>query len=188
MAAAEESFKKKKSAGSGLHSTTAATAKTGGMENIAERKGAANLHEAGKGPGDTKGEGKAGKMQAVSAAGGGHSSAGEENMHAHSHMGGEHDVSHMSIHEVVGEHGPATHTFSEHDHEAGSHHTHTVHGEKHHHMDHDSAEAAHTHLAHSLGGGEEEDTEGAKAASDKAEETPDEEEEETTSTGIPGLT
>ena len=159
LGAAEESFKKKKSAGS-----------------------------PGKGLGKIGGQKSAASEQAVSAAGGGHSAAGEEHMHAHSHKGGEHDVSHMDMGDVVKEHGPATKIFSEHDHDGGSHHVHSVHGEKHHHTDHDSAQAAHEHLAHSMGVGEEDtETAGKKAEPFAGEETPDEEaaEEET---GIPGLT
>lgn len=88
-------------------------------------------------------------------------------MHAHSHKGGEHDVSAMPMKEVVSKHGPATHLFTQHDHEEGSHHVHSVHGEKHHHSDHDSADAAHDQMGAALGmgGADEEAAEG---------ETPDE--------------
>lgn len=74
-------------------------------------------------------------------------------MNAHSHMGGEHDVSEMPIQDVVAEHGPATHMFSEHT-EDGNHHVHSVHGKKHHHSDHESHGAAHQHMGEAMGTGE----------------------------------
>ena len=193
LAAAEESFKKKKSAGSpgaGLHSPSRAGAKSGGMEHLAERAGAKAKSAAGSPYGSTGAEKKADTEQAVSMAGGGHSSAGEENMHARSHMGGEHDVSDTHIKSVVKEHGPASKIFTEHDHDAGAHHVHSVHGEKHHHTDHDSTEAAMQHLGHAIGHGDtdEEETAGKKAAPFGEEETPDETTEEEGPTGIPGLT
>jgi hypothetical protein len=65
--------------------------------------------------------------------------------------GGEHDVSHMKIQDVVKQHGPAHEMHSTHDHEAGQHHVHSIHGEKHHHSDHDTADAAHHHMGQALG-------------------------------------
>lgn len=112
--------------------------------------------------------------------------AGKETMHAHSHKGGAHDVSEMPIHEVVKKHGPATHVFSEHDHEAEKHHVHTVHGEKHHHSDHETSEDAHEHMGNALGHGVDEDEEEQDGAEPYGgEET--EEEEEAEGHPIPGL-
>jgi hypothetical protein len=67
--------------------------------------------------------------------------------------GGEQDMSHMDIHEVVKQHGPAHKMESEHEHEGG-HHTVTTHhkGAKHH-SEHGSAEEAHQHMGHALGMG-----------------------------------
>jgi hypothetical protein len=65
--------------------------------------------------------------------------------------GGEHDVSHMHIKDVVKQHGPAHEIHSTHDHEAGEHHVHSIHGEKHHHSDHDTHEDAHHHMGLALG-------------------------------------
>lgn len=111
---------------------------------------------------------------------------GKETMHAHSHKGGAHDVSETPIHEVVKKHGPATHVFSEHDHEAEKHHVHTVHGEKHHHSDHETSEDAHEHMGNALGHGmENEDEEQDGAEPYGGEET--EEEEEAEGHAIPGL-
>jgi hypothetical protein len=105
-----------------------------------------------------------------------------EAMNAHSHKGGEHDISKMPIHEAVSKHGPATHMFSEHDHEAGTHHVHTVHGEKHHHSDHMSAGEAHQHMGQAMGEG------GDQAEPFEGQETPDEEMAESQSGGgIPGM-
>jgi hypothetical protein len=83
--------------------------------------------------------------------------------------GTEHDVSHMKIHEVVQKFGPAHEMHSEHDHEAGTHSVHTVHGEKHHKSQHDTAGDALHHM-HTAVGAEQE------SADEKPEpaETPDE--------------
>jgi hypothetical protein len=83
--------------------------------------------------------------------------------------GGEHDVSHMKIEDVVKQHGPAHEMHSTHDHEAGQHHVHTIHGEKHHHSDHDTAEDAMHHMRKAVGASMQEQP------PDEAEETPDNE-------------
>lgn len=97
--------------------------------------------------------------KAHTAEGGGEGPGGEEHMTAHSHQGGPGDMSNLDIKDMVKSHGPATKILSEHDHESDSHHVHTVHGDKHHHSDHESAEAAHTHMGHALGGGDNEEEE-----------------------------
>jgi len=124
-------------------------------------------------------------MEKVESKGKAEKPGGEEHMHAHSHKGGEHDISEMSIHDAVKKHGPAEHVMAEHDHEEGMHHVHTVHGEKHHHSDHDTAEAAHEHMGHALGVDAE--SEEGEAEPYGGEETPDEEAAEAKSSAIPGL-
>lgn len=104
------------------------------------------------------------KEKPATGAGGGEKPGGEMHMHAHSHKGGEHDVSEQPISDVVNEHGPATHMFTEHDHEEDSHHVHSVHGKMHHHSDHESAGAAHDHMGEAMGVGTEDA--GAEPAED----------------------
>lgn len=116
-----------------------------------------------QGPKDMSPAGKA-----HTAEGGDETPGGEEHMTAHSHQGGPGDMSHLDIKDMVESHGPATKILSEHDHEAGTHHVHSVHGTKHHHSDHESADAAHEHMGHALGGSPDNEEE---------EETPDEEPE-----------
>jgi hypothetical protein len=116
---------------------------------------------------------------------------GEEHMHAHSHKGGENDVSDMPMKDVVEAHGPATHMFSEHKEDeagaddgmegGGEHHVHTVHAGKHHHSDHDSAHAAHEHMGMAMGVG------GGAEGEAPGEESPDEGAMAGTSKGIPGI-
>jgi hypothetical protein len=53
------------------------------------------------------------------------------------------DVSHMDIHQVVAQHGPADKIEMEHDHEGGMHSKMSHHGGKMHHSEHGSAEEAH---------------------------------------------
>lgn len=65
--------------------------------------------------------------------------------------GKEHDVSQMNIRDVVKQHGPAHEVHIFHDHEAGEHKVHSIHGEKHHHSQHDSADAAHHHARMAAG-------------------------------------
>jgi len=96
-----------------------------------------------------------------------------------------------SIHDVVAEHGPAHTIHSHHDHEGGSHHVTSFHGEHHHghaegegfthHSTHGSHHEAHKHIGHALGIGEVEDHEQF--------ETPETEEAETERAGarIPGM-
>jgi hypothetical protein len=55
------------------------------------------------------------------------------------------DVSGQDIHDVVKEHGPANEVHIMHDHESGTHHVESKHGDKMHESDHDSVEEAHEH-------------------------------------------
>ena len=68
-------------------------------------------------------------------------------------QGGEQDMSHMDIGEVVKQHGPAHHIETEHDHEGG-HHTKTSHHKgAMHKSEHGSAEEAHEAHGQALGMG-----------------------------------
>jgi hypothetical protein len=80
---------------------------------------------------------------------------GQRPMGGEEQGGGEQDMSHMGIEQVVKEHGPAHHVEIEHDHQS-NHHTKTSHHKGAKHMsEHGSAEEAHEHakMASGLGMG-----------------------------------
>ena len=55
---------------------------------------------------------------------------------------------------IAQEHGPASEIHLQHEHEMGSHHVHSVHGDGHeHHSDHGSADKAHEHAKKLAGAG-----------------------------------
>lgn len=111
------------------------------------------VHGGQHGPGASEKNASPAKMSEPPAAPGKREeSEADAAMTAHSHKGGADDVSKMPIHDVVKQHGPATHVASEHDHQAGKHHVHTKHGSKHHHSDHETNEMAQDHMSAALGG------------------------------------
>lgn len=87
------------------------------------------------------------------------------------------DVSHLDIHDVVQQHGPAHALHIAHS--EGAHHVHSVHGEgMHHHSEHDSREAAHQHAK--VAAGMDDQDEAATGGKHSAE-------EEDEQVSIPGI-